>query len=42
MIKRVMSGFLVEFFGHAVPKNFEGETFCDVFWKVSGSEEVFG
>ena len=39
-----MSGFFVEFFGHAVPipKNFEGETFCDVFWKVSRSEEVFG
>ena len=42
MLKRVMSRFFVEFFGLAVPTNFEEEPFCAVFWKVGGSEEVFG
>ena len=37
-----MTRFFPEFFRLAKPKNFEGEPFCAVFWKNSGSEKVFG
>ena len=36
-----MSRFLSIFLSSSA-KNLEGEPFCDVFWKVSGTEEVCG
>ena len=37
-----MTRFFVEHFGLAKRKNFDGEPFCAVFRKISGSEEDFG
>ena len=37
-----VSKFSVESFCLTVPKNLEGEPFCAVFQKLSGSEKAYG